>query len=1706
MRNISRLLRAALAAAIFLSGTGVPTAQAAFFASLRLRPQARAIVPLAAPMRIDNLSNISLAPSAIAVAPGAPIPATVESPEISLAAPEISAEVAPIRYPVFSALKQFPRIAARRANATLLRWFDNAGIKGSSLVLPAAALAGAVAVIKTVVATGGDLSLAHALTAPASLALMTAAVPYQPKAKRPRIGFEIEFSKHNAEGPISEDVTAETFGAQSSKMLAFWKSKVGGEIAQLRNNPWVWTLTPPDGGEFWIEPEFASHNRFKDGYEFVTPPMAADVTAKLLFPNYDEFLRTAEIGANSKTAAQFNMEIRDLIEGLPASARDGKSNTIPRAALENANIDGVVNLLLFLEANAMNVYAAYCPQRLGNLMNHFSLPYSLEQVELLKELAAMPKSERTYGNVRRVFQKYSDREAAAMTTDHGAPSRRKWKFRAFNLEKFLRINTDGDQTIYPVMEIRIGDTPESARELEEMTELSYRLFNVGSRTRMKQSDFDESSMLHYRRFFEAYHGPMSFGEALRVANQAMVSEGLSAEFRKSHRAFLKSLGFPTETVPFAKSPASPWVSQTYRIFDFIGPKKTFNYAGRQVTVPEIRVPWSLDKYSWGLEFEFDSADPAFIAKVRQIPFLDGTLDQELDGNKEVRTKPTKSLQEMAIQIQYMRDMLGTTLKSIHRHQRLPADYYETVTRIRYGTWFAWFADWMTGWRARHYAAYWAFGVWTQGRLYVDTVTGWLEGTHSIVRRGSTRLQVIPENGVDFIDSELRGFMSGLPTTTHTGPDYFVIATLIELLGIQQPELMNGMYAHRLFTEFQNPGERFESIMDRYAQARGGNLSQAAFTIAQLIDDVGTPSLMILPLHGFEFLPQFGGHDAHRIQEATALWKQRVHDLLFNKAGLGIEAAQKAFLETLKAWVRESDFDRINFDALLVLAREGATWTELNLPIDSLRAGFLAKFLNIQGTENNKAGIDLFLVRWLQNDPTSLYSAAKQLDAAQRERLARIFVQNLSPEASAAILVQLGVAPFPKENRADDHALTANLDALLAAQGLPFRVRPRDVTALEAFAGFLDDAQPEELTSAAFIDGLTAHSRLVKARDVALDGTDRTLLIEKCFAFLEKTEKSDAVMAAKNYSPFETIFNILWAIAEPSERAALVGRYLGIFFELPDQDRIGFQHPFPSANDPILAPLIKIAASVTDGREKDRVFKLAQNIVSAMYIHHRKELRTEQSRADILSWMKALSSRKRLVQSLEHASSIVYVSSVKDSEWRGFLAFISLIEPTTEERELILAAPLNIMIKLHLESRRNHGNKKFLDELLPFMTPEIRRANPRLVAEYRQAGYEMELEQAIAEELPEATAPTAATAAGAGPFQTRIFVDDRLPSPHDEIYLRPGERQALLNDVWNHFMSGGRTAAQAMTDPNMTPTLRYWFLDAMSKSAPAEFVRYGNQAIQEAIAAVARPNYDRDVVVRNLSMGSTAVRSANNAAQPQLAAVATAPSPALRDVPAASSRFDLLMGEPSRIPLLSETDVVTAAISFGEMRQAIGNNATPKKIEEALTFLQAFGANPNLAESQPYVLSTLMNAFMWIVQQSLRNGNFSSDMRAKILRTVDKFPKFLRADLLRYARLPVEMTASDARAVVEKLSRLLRRKFGDGDGSWSTGSSLYTLTFNRYNRKIAFKVDGASVRIQDVALSSSQPLRGVEEVLAEGIQTPYHVQKMPDNSWSIVKLH
>jgi HEAT repeat protein len=454
-------------------------------------------------------------------------------------------------------------------------------------------------------------------------------------AVEPLAGLEFEFATVGMLdakwGKAHEDVAKALLGevqkldggAGTIQVIPWSKNKDLTEVVFTDSKRRKWAFTPESLNTTGL-----------DGLEFVTPPLESDVDLGFLDSILAKFKDSKKLMRGIRSSMHVTVDIRHLISGQDA--------------------DQVVERILYIENNWSEIYRTLRPSRYGVVVNRFAVPLASDQQGLLKKLAAMPKSERTFAKVRQVFMSFDAAEEQLRNAD-GTRAIRKWKYRAGNYSKLFSLQ--GDRSI-PVFEFRVSDmdyglnvrekvkflkevvTRDIPRQTFEAPFGNHVLTPAQANLRMKEIlGIDDPGLQNIE--LHDLDEPLSF-------NGKNVSMGFEAEFRSEKNPFVTTSG-------------------------------------------------GLDK--------------------QKFPFLDPKISTEGTGNTEVRSIGGEwRLGEVLDEMRLVKSKLNGTLRGFHFHMFVPKESVPPELEERFKGWMAYIGDTMVGWRLQNKKHFFALKTWSNGRV------------------------------------------------------------------------------------------------------------------------------------------------------------------------------------------------------------------------------------------------------------------------------------------------------------------------------------------------------------------------------------------------------------------------------------------------------------------------------------------------------------------------------------------------------------------------------------------------------------------------------------------------------------------------------------------------------------------------------------------------------------------------------------------------------------------------------------------------------------------------------------------------------------------------------------------------------------------------------------------------------------------------------
>jgi HEAT repeat protein len=294
-------------------------------------------------------------------------------------------------------------------------------------------------------------------------------------------------------GPL--DAAAARFGLPGKPVVGEdLKYQAGHKMAEIPNY---------DGSESsrWKTVPEETEGRLYDGVELVTPPLKGEADERALIATHRYLMGSGHYRRGYSSSAHFTFDVSDLI------SKDGDASRL-------------VDAILFIEMSWPKLFAAASPLRYGTIVNRFSVPLAVDQPELLNELAALPRAQRSYENVRSIFQRHHTAEIALSGSIVNA-----WKMRAANYGKLFGLQSGYEEKRIPVIEFRVADLPEG----EELAR-QRRLFDA---------------VLSRAPQIDRFESPFKSGRVFAALNSE-----IAAQDRGAYKDFLGTVGLEPEQYPF----------------------------------------------------------------------------------------------------------------------------------------------------------------------------------------------------------------------------------------------------------------------------------------------------------------------------------------------------------------------------------------------------------------------------------------------------------------------------------------------------------------------------------------------------------------------------------------------------------------------------------------------------------------------------------------------------------------------------------------------------------------------------------------------------------------------------------------------------------------------------------------------------------------------------------------------------------------------------------------------------------------------------------------------------------------------------------------------------------------------------------------------------------------------------------------------------
>lgn len=333
-----------------------------------------------------------------------------------------------------------------------------------------------------------------------------------------RVGLEFEYEAVRPTSKLSDTKNHEA-------LLTFVRNEFGG--SRVRVTSWdkfinargtMMAAFKDAQGRIWSAvPEKMNGEKF-DGFELITPPLETPQDEEKLGRAVEAIRRSGLFKEGYSSSTHFTLDVSHWVGDLNAPGADRK------------NIAEFVDAILFLEMNVKSIFNLVGPQRYGHMVNKFAVPLALNQKDLLRDLAAMPRPERTLGNVRAVFQQYQATELALV----GGNSVHAWKYRAFNYGKLFGLGEFRGWKL-PVVEARVADLIEDSETLKQTGRVFARALAMGARSH--QGEFRDP-FPEFNSFHSDSESHQRLDESVRKESESRVQNfamklGLSPQVRSN---------------------------------------------------------------------------------------------------------------------------------------------------------------------------------------------------------------------------------------------------------------------------------------------------------------------------------------------------------------------------------------------------------------------------------------------------------------------------------------------------------------------------------------------------------------------------------------------------------------------------------------------------------------------------------------------------------------------------------------------------------------------------------------------------------------------------------------------------------------------------------------------------------------------------------------------------------------------------------------------------------------------------------------------------------------------------------------------------------------------------------------------------------------------------------------------------------------------
>ncbi len=685
------------------------------------------------------------------------------------------------------------------------------------------------------------------------------------------VGIELEYASATGVQPNSELIPPDRYKAPLQIVRSFY----GGRGSRIRTRNigseprrTIAGYTDPYGRHWKVVPESVNTTGY-DGFELVAPKSGSQNQDNELKRIVRQIETSGEFAKGLKSSAHFTVDVGHLIK---------KSGECPK----------LWDLIVFLENHWPEIYAVFNPQRSGAFVNRFAVPLGLDHPELVKQIARVPRSERTLDALRSLFEKF---EASELRLAGGDASKA-WKYRAGNYKKLLGLL---GATQVNVIEIRIGDLVESG-EIPGRSAFLRKLFTMGA-------EAEPSS-----KFVNPFHGMET-----RPLQSVELNERILHRGRSRHSKLCATLNLDESDYPAFGGKHLP-----LRI------GLSDEQLARLEAKLDLSQPIVLDGGYATAGFEAEFRGPReqrlFLGdKVNRarFPYLSEDSSTEGTGNREVRSVPSLVFERVFEEMEEIASVLRADLRSFHFHFRIPLAAWEKIPAEEKEGWIARISDAIAAWRLENRRHFFTFKTFSSGAY------GQEGGGRATLRR---RQVADTEMSVASIDFEIRGYMTSLRN----------IRSLVRemLIGIKNPELIRGFAREqKQLSTGRNLVVEMESFAkDQYAR----RLSSRERGILEDIQGSIKPYLHF-PLLGFELAPFLSFQQAQRVKEANYQFKRSVMALLDKARPYNdMAAVDRSFRARIQRWARNLGFAEMLRGSVLVPPRNAAKGGPIPDPFQSIQ--------------------------------------------------------------------------------------------------------------------------------------------------------------------------------------------------------------------------------------------------------------------------------------------------------------------------------------------------------------------------------------------------------------------------------------------------------------------------------------------------------------------------------------------------------------------------------------------------------------------------------------------------------------------------------------------------------------------------------------------------------------------------------------------------